>query len=356
MRANVWRNLFAVASLLGAVAVGSAAFADDDKPADEKSAADKPAETKRTEVRVVAIPNVGKHWIGVHAMPVTDEALKSQLNLQDRLIVVQVLPDSPAAKAGVQQHDILLKIGDGDVHTIEDLIKGVSESGEKEIKLLLLRGGKEQAISVKPAERPSDEAVARIHERVIGPEDLRVWLGEHGKVETDGQGRFTLRMLGPGITAAQALGKTAEFPNGLSISVSKENDQPAKIVAKKDGKTYETTEDKLGELPEDIRGHVERLLHARQPIRWSSDAWKKHEGKAAVEEEVKKAIESAKKQALEQRARAENEAKAVQRRIEIHRSEAGAVETLRKELEALKKEVENLKGSEKGAKNDSDKQ
>src|SRR5262245_9991574 len=43
----------------------------------------------------------GKQWLGLHAVPI-DDALKSQLGLTNRLIVQHVIPDSPAAKAGLQ--------------------------------------------------------------------------------------------------------------------------------------------------------------------------------------------------------------------------------------------------------------
>src|SRR6185503_19684032 len=97
----------------------------------------------KAEVKVIAIASPGTHWIGIHATPVGDEALKSQLDLkEDRLIVVQIVPDSPAAKAGVKQHDILIKFGDRNLATLEDLVKAVNDNGEKESKLEVLRSGK----------------------------------------------------------------------------------------------------------------------------------------------------------------------------------------------------------------------
>jgi hypothetical protein len=52
----------------------------------------------------------------------------------------------------------------------------------------------------------------------------------------------------------------AGFPSDTSLMIRKEGDQPAHIVVKKDGKKFEATEDKLDELPEDIRRLVAPLL------------------------------------------------------------------------------------------------
>ena len=107
--------------------------------ADEKEANKDREPAKRALALRVA--TTSKYWIGIHAMPI-DEALKSQLGLPNRLIVHHVLPNSPAAAAGVQNHDILLKFGDREISTLEDLVKAVDESGQKESTLVVLRGGK----------------------------------------------------------------------------------------------------------------------------------------------------------------------------------------------------------------------
>lgn len=357
MKSLKWRSYFATAAFLAGM-LGLGLTVADDKPAADKPDQEKKEQPAREVIRrvVTAVSTVGTHWIGVHAIPVSDEALKSQLNLKDRLIVVHVLPDSPSDKGGVKQHDILLKFGDKELHSLEDLVKAVGENGDKEAKLLVLRGGKEQTLTIVPAERPSEDVVAKIQE--AHPQDLRVWLEHAIKVPTDEHGRYVLRMLGPGV-AAGAFAKAAAFPDGLSISVSKENDQPAKIVAKKDGKTYEATGDKLDDLPDDIRVHVERLLHAPQALTWTGDAWKtilqNQDPKTA--ESVKKAIETARKNAADQaneaRSRVDEQNKAVRHRIELQRVEGGPLESLRKEVEALRKDLEKLKGN-KDARGQSD--
>jgi C-terminal processing protease CtpA/Prc len=47
----------------------------------------------------------GKYWVGVQAASV-NEALKSHLDLDYGVIVRRVIEGSPAAEAGLQEHDI----------------------------------------------------------------------------------------------------------------------------------------------------------------------------------------------------------------------------------------------------------
>ena len=95
----------AVALMLGFGLAGSVIRADDEATGDEQP--------RRQRIRIVERV-AGKFWIGVHAVPI-NEALQSHLNLEDRLIVHAVVPDSPAAKGGLKQLDILLKFGDHDI-------------------------------------------------------------------------------------------------------------------------------------------------------------------------------------------------------------------------------------------------
>lgn len=339
-------------SWLTLVATLLCAFSLPEARADEKDSTDQksPAVKRTFTVRL----GTGKHWIGVRPAPI-DEAMKSQLGLPDRLIVQHVLSDTPAAKAGIQEHDILLKFGDKELSKVDDLTKAVTENGDKEVKLTILRAGKETTLTIKPGERPEEK-------QLLGwvpqqPEDLKLWLEKFGEGGKSEDGTMVWRALGPGVWSQliKPEGKGAEFPNGLSVTVSKENDQPAKIVAKKEGKTYETTEDALDKLPEDIRTHVERLLHGPKGIAIGVGP----DGKAVQGmfrfdfdgdrvRDVQKAVEAAKKQAVEHLDKAKDEAaKAHRHRIEIRKLEGSSLDDLRKDIEALRKEIQQLKESPK---------
>ena len=54
--------------------------------------------------------------------------------------------------------------------------------------------------------------------------------------------------------------KRGEFPKDLSIQINKEGDKPAKIHVKQGDREWNVTEDKLGELPDDVRPHVHHFF------------------------------------------------------------------------------------------------
>lgn len=102
----------------------------------------------------------GKFMIGVYSDSVPP-ALAAQLDLEtgSGLLVTEVTQDSPASKAGLQKHDVLLFADDKQLSTPADLVKAIQKSGEAKaaISLTLIQRGKETTIKVKPLERPENE-------------------------------------------------------------------------------------------------------------------------------------------------------------------------------------------------------
>lgn len=99
--------------------------------------------------------------IGVHCGE-ADQLLRAHLKLEDvGLVVVDVVPDSPAAEAGLLKHDLLLRSGDAELKTVHDLLKSVEDSGEEPVTLRLLRNGDPQELTVTPRimEQPSEVVV-----------------------------------------------------------------------------------------------------------------------------------------------------------------------------------------------------
>jgi hypothetical protein len=142
--------------------------------------------------RMANASQVPKFIIGV-SVSEAPEVLFSQLGMSDvsAVVVDSVLDESPAAKAGVQKFDMILKANGASVASPADLTKAVKESDGKEIELVLMRSGKELTAKVTP--RANDDAgpKATVSDGMIhfGPAfmDRRMMMGSPGEP-----------MLGPG--------------------------------------------------------------------------------------------------------------------------------------------------------------
>ena len=88
--------------------------------------------------------------------------LRAKLQLQPRfgLLALDVVKDSPASKAGLRPHDILLRL-DSEALTGQDaLIQIVQARGEKTIPLEIVREGKKETIAITPERRKSMNVAA----------------------------------------------------------------------------------------------------------------------------------------------------------------------------------------------------
>ena len=177
--------------------------------------------------------------IGVSCRPV-DELLREHLSLDHGVVVDSVVAESPADKAGIKRNDILLQVGDKKLEKLDDLVAVVQDSGGKELSFHILRAGKEEAVKVAPTTPQRDfKTVTR---DPLASEPLR------------------LRVFNPGMVFPNNLIKEEPFPANLRISVVKEGNQPAQIDIKLGDESWSVTEEKLDELPEGVRRHVQRLL------------------------------------------------------------------------------------------------
>jgi hypothetical protein len=81
------------------------------------------------------------------------------------VVVDSVIEDSPAAKAGVQKYDLILKAGDESLRSPADLTKAVKDSDGKAITLQVIRGGKDVTVEVTP--KSNEPTKVKPHDGVI---------------------------------------------------------------------------------------------------------------------------------------------------------------------------------------------
>ncbi len=205
-----------------------------------------------------------EYYIGI-ALGELPPVAKAQLKLEYGLVVDDVIEGSPAAKAELKPQDILIRVGEMAIDQPADILKAVDEAKDKALRLIVLRDGKELTLAVTPAKRPKPEAGQKVETLEARIPATAIRLIEEALRELkdeDGVAR-ALELYFPraGVVAQHYNTiKVAELPKHMKISITREGDGPAKIQVEREGQTWDTTDDKLSELPEDVRGQVERML------------------------------------------------------------------------------------------------
>ncbi len=171
------------------------------------------------------------------------------------VIVTRVVPDSPALKAGLQDQDVIVQVGETKIETVEQLLDAVEASAGKEISVTFRRGDETRTVAVLPQERPKEflYSTALPNAGVDFP-----WVELEALLRTPHGDGVELRAVHPGILLARRGGA---LPDGLSISIQRTGKQPAKIEVRRGEQTWNVTEQELGQLPDDVRPHVEGMLH-----------------------------------------------------------------------------------------------
>ncbi len=112
----------------------------------------------------------GSAFLGVVSEPVPD-TFASHLGIEKAIVVKGLMPDGPAAKAGIAANDIITRIGNQAIQTPDELTRKVSshQPGEK-ISVEIIRKGKAQTLDVTLGQRPNEFADATPKPRDAKPE------------------------------------------------------------------------------------------------------------------------------------------------------------------------------------------
>lgn len=211
---------------------------------------------------VGAAPQAPKPWIGVFLAPISAE-LRAQLDIpaDQGVLARQVVPGSPAQKAGLKPYDILLAANGEKLANASQLTDLVRREGDKsaEITLDVLRRGEQLSIVLTPEARPDVASFSRGGASSVAPDPQAWHLNPRDPLTFGFRGMPGPRPM-PGFNFNQ-------MPNGVSVSIQKQNDGPAHITVKRGNDTWDIVGDdpkSLATLPEDLRPFVEQMLAGAQ--------------------------------------------------------------------------------------------
>lgn len=256
-------------------------------------------------------------WIGATLGPIPEPILahlpEDSLEADKGVCLMGILPESPAEKAGLKTFDVVAKVN-GEAADSEKIIQCVRSSEGKKVQFEILRAGKTQTIEVTPEERemksgiglgkiwqqiPVDpqadffrgmipEDALKMAPQLFGeegvwpegfpiPDDVRKMLKQYRddfrhefrgpdfpkdpNIQGNQKSQMRIEITPNGMESSRQM-TTVENGKAFSISVRKSGEAPAKILVEWDDESYETTEDKLDVLPEEIRDRVKSFLES----------------------------------------------------------------------------------------------
>jgi serine protease Do len=119
------------------------------------------AVAKRVVDAIIADGRVARGWLGISVQPADDD-MAASLGADGAIGVVvnQVVPGSPAQKAGLEPGDLITEVGGKHIRTPGELIATIGHrSPGSELAITAFRGGEMEEFNATLAERESDEKV-----------------------------------------------------------------------------------------------------------------------------------------------------------------------------------------------------
>jgi C-terminal processing protease CtpA/Prc len=215
-------------------------------------------------------------WLGVEAKEVTGANVKQfKLSAERGALVGKIIPDSPAAKAGLKENDVITEINGQRVEGAMQFRRMIREiPAGRTAQLTVMRDGRSQSVSVTLAKSEQRNTIERL--RVPSPGAFSFRVPDSGEMEAEGPqvlelgdlNHFSLSGMGQprlGIDAEDLRGELGEYfgaPEGKGVLVrSVAPDSPAAKAGLKSGDVITALNGQrvrnIAELREQMRGSKE---------------------------------------------------------------------------------------------------
>ncbi len=128
---------------------------------------------RRVAERLKETGQVVRGWLGVGIQTVTEELAESMgLDAAEGVLINQVFEDGPAADAGLEAGDVIVRFGDTPVTDVNELRDEVAWTApDAKVKVRVLRDGKPKTLTVTLGRRDEAPAIARGRRRPGGDEE-----------------------------------------------------------------------------------------------------------------------------------------------------------------------------------------
>ena len=200
-----------------------------------------PAETVKSVVAQLKDKGaVTRGWIGVQIQPVTPEIAESLgMKVTKGALVAEPQKDGPAMKAGIQAGDVITSVDDKPVADARELARKIGGiPPNTTVKLTVVRGGAEKALSLTLGELPNQQRQARAEvdtppqqqQRRSGGDEPRLGLSlapgggaEQGVViaDIDPSGPAADFGFKPGDVILEVAGRSVSTPDDLRSALGK---------------------------------------------------------------------------------------------------------------------------------------
>jgi hypothetical protein len=142
-----------------------------------------------------ALPETPAVWIGVRLSPVP-APLAAHVG-EAGLMIVNIVKDGPADRAGLQRYDIIRSFDGQQLHDSADLVNAIAAVGAgHDAEIVVLHGGERKTLMITPADRSDSHEVEFVYDEPIEELDNVFRMRGH-RLLTDPRGRWTLEHLGP---------------------------------------------------------------------------------------------------------------------------------------------------------------